>query len=130
MPILRTPPPLDWKHLKVAFLVTGMSLVAIGAPGTPINLIELHRNPGSSTNQQCLNCHKNILQDKTAKPKIKTFHRLHLQSKLETPKKCQECHQSVDMREGSAGALRKQVDPSICAGCHDGGLPGAKKLYR
>lgn len=130
MPTLRTPPSFGWKHLKTAFLVTGMSWFVIAASGAPQNLIELHKNPGSSTNQQCLKCHQGILQGKTAKPEIKTFHRLHLQSKLETPKECLDCHQSVDLREGSAGALRKQVDPSICAGCHDGGMPGAKKLYR
>jgi hypothetical protein len=55
--------------------------------------------------------------------------RLHLESKLETPKNCADCHPSVDLREDSAGSLRKQVDPQLCAGCHSGGVKGAKVLF-
>ena len=44
-------------------------------------------------------------------------------------KNCADCHQSVDLSEGSAAALRKQVDPQLCAGCHSGGVKGAKELF-
>ena len=93
------------------------------------NLAELHKNAGTMTNKQCLKCHSKILSEKTSNKKFKTMHRMHLESKLGAPKKCVECHAAVDLRQGSAGALRKQVDPQICAGCHDGGMKGAKKLF-
>jgi hypothetical protein len=54
---------------------------------------------------------------------------VHLESKLATPKNCVDCHASVDLREGSAAALRKQVDSQICAGCHSGGVTGANTLF-
>jgi hypothetical protein len=93
------------------------------------NLIDLHKNAGKMTNKECLICHPNIKKDVTLSKKFKTFHRVHLESKLETPKNCADCHQSVDLRNGSAAALRKQVDPQLCAGCHSGGVKGAKVLF-
>jgi NAD-dependent SIR2 family protein deacetylase len=93
------------------------------------NIIELHKNAGKLSNKECLTCHAKIKQEVTLNKKFKTFMRLHLESKLETPKNCSDCHQSVDLREDSAGSLRKQVDPQICAGCHSGGLKGAKTLF-
>ena len=93
------------------------------------NLIDLHKNAGKMTNKECLTCHANIKKDVTLNKKFKTFHRVHLESKLETPKNCADCHQSVDLRNGSAAALRKQVDPQLCAGCHSGGVKGAKVLF-
>ncbi|OGA37621.1 MAG: hypothetical protein A3G80_07855 [Betaproteobacteria bacterium RIFCSPLOWO2_12_FULL_62_13b] len=112
---------------------------AAGANVAPKNLVDLHANSGKLSNKQCLVCHAGVL--KNASPgkvraedvllaKARTrYHRLHLQSKLGTPKQCADCHQSTDLREGSAAALRKQVDPAICAGCHSGGIQGAKVLY-
>ncbi len=93
------------------------------------NLIELHKASANSSNKECLSCHGSITKQTTLNAKIKTFHRLHLESKLDTPKNCADCHQSVDLREGSAAALRKQVDPQLCAGCHSGGVKGAKVLF-
>jgi hypothetical protein len=93
------------------------------------NLVELHKNAGGLSNKECLSCHSDITKRVTLKKKIKTFHRLHLESKRDTPKECSDCHRSVDLREGSAAALRKQVDPAICQGCHDGSVKGAKALF-
>ena len=93
------------------------------------NLVELHKNAGKMSNKECLACHANITKDVTLDMKFKTYHRVHLQSKLDTPKNCADCHQSIDVRNGSAAALRKQVDPQICVGCHSGGMKGAKVLY-
>ena len=97
------------------------------AAGT--NLLELHRNSANSSNKVCLSCHQSITRQTTLNPKIKTFHRLHLESKRNTPKNCSDCHQSVDLRDGSAAALRRQVDPQLCAGCHSGGVAGVKVLF-
>jgi len=93
------------------------------------NLVDLHANAGKLNNKECLSCHADIKKDVTLNKKFKTFHRVHLESKLQTPKNCSDCHQSVDLREGSAAALRKQVDPQICAGCHSGGVKGANILF-
>ncbi len=94
------------------------------------NLIELHKNASALSNAKCLACHARVNTDVSLNKKIKTYHRVHLESKLATPKNCSACHQSVDLREGSAAAIRRQVDPQICAGCHRGGMPGAKVLFK
>ncbi len=93
------------------------------------NLVDLHKNAGKLSNKECLACHARIRKEVSLNKKFKMFHMVHLESKLSTPKKCADCHQAVDLREGSAAALRKQVDPQICAGCHSGGVKGANVLY-
>ena len=93
------------------------------------NLVALHADLSKMNNKECLACHADITKAKTGNKKIKTFHRLHLESKKATPKRCAECHQAVDLREGSAAALRKQVDPQLCAGCHGGDMKDAKVLF-
>jgi cytochrome c5 len=93
------------------------------------NLVEVHKNAGKMSNKDCLACHAQIVKQVPLNPKFKMVHRLHLESKLATPKNCSDCHQSVDVRNGSAAALRKQVDPQLCAGCHSGGVQGAKVLF-
>ena len=125
--------------------LTGLMLVAVLLGGFTIalsivasaaetktgakNLIDLHAHAGQLTNKECLACHAKILTSTSLSKKTKTFHRLHLESKLPTPKNCADCHQSVDLRNGSAAALRKQVNPQICAGCHTGAVKGAKILF-
>jgi|GEM_PF-1439375 len=93
------------------------------------NLIALHRGAENVPQKECLSCHGAILEETTGNRKIKTMHRLHLESRRDTPKTCSSCHRSVDLREGSAGALRKQVDPAVCVECHSGGLEGARVLF-
>ena len=123
-------------------MLVGLGVVSIGlsfvnarqvnaaeAKAAPVNLIDLHMRAGQLTNKQCLACHGKILTSTSLNKKIKTFHRLHLESKLPTPKNCADCHQAVDLRNGSAAALRKQVNPQICAGCHTGAMKGAKILF-
>ncbi len=93
------------------------------------NLVDLHKNAGKLSNKECLACHAKIKKETPKNKKYKMFHRVHLESKLSTPKNCSDCHQSVDLRNGSAANLRKQVDPRICAGCHSGGEKGAWDLF-
>jgi NAD-dependent SIR2 family protein deacetylase len=112
-----------------AFIICLVLLFASTVGAAEKNLIDLHINAGKLKSKECLACHGNIKKEVTGNKKFKTFHREHLDSKLETPKNCADCHQSVDLREGSAAALRKQVDPQICAGCHSGGVKGAKVLF-
>lgn len=93
------------------------------------NLVDLHKNAGKMSNKECLACHAKITKQLSLNKRYKMYHRVHLESKLATPKKCSDCHQSIDLKNGSAAVLRKQVDPQICAGCHSGGMKGAKVLY-
>ncbi len=115
--------------MKKVLLVCFMILFASTITAAEKNLVELHKNAGKMSNKECLACHANIKKDVTLSKRIKTYHRVHLESKLDTPKNCADCHRSVDVRNGSAAALRKQVDPQICAGCHSGAADGAKVLY-
>ena len=93
------------------------------------NLVDLHKNAAKLSNEECLGCQANILKEISLNEKYKMFHRVHLESKLATPKQCTDCHQSVDLRESSAASLRKEVDSQICAGCHSGGVKGAWDLF-
>jgi nitrate/TMAO reductase-like tetraheme cytochrome c subunit len=113
------------KVLLICFMISFASTIT----ATEKNLVELHKNAGKLTTKECLACHANIKKDVTLNKKYKTFHRVHLESKLGTPKNCVDCHQSIDLRNGSGAGLRKQVDPGICAGCHSGGVKGAKVLF-
>ncbi|MBI5199216.1 MAG: hypothetical protein HZA09_04280, partial [Nitrospirae bacterium] len=98
------------RFLVVCFV---LMLVSVSAAAEK-SLIEMHKDAGKKSNKECLACHAKIKNDVPLNKKFKTFHRVHLESKLSTPKKCDDCHQSVDLREGSAAALRKQVDPQLC----------------
>lgn len=115
--------------MKMVFICCICLLFAATVFAAEKNLVELHKKAGKMSNKECLACHGNIKKDVSGNKKFKTFHRVHLDSKLQTPKNCSGCHQSVDLREGSAAALRKQVDPQLCAGCHSGGIKGANKLF-
>ena len=113
---------------RLLFLCCAFLLPAAGFAGET-NLVELHKNANALTRKECLSCHSDLTKQATLNKKFKTMHRLHLESKRDTPKECSDCHASVDLREGSAAALRKQVDPKTCEGCHDGGVKGAKVLF-
>ena len=115
--------------MKKLFIIFFMLVFASAAMAAEKNLIELHKNAGKLSGKECLACHAKIKTDVIINQKFKTFHRVHLESKLDTPKNCTDCHQSVDLREDSAASLRKQVDPQLCAGCHDGSMKGAKVLF-
>ncbi len=115
------------KNWVIGCLVLLLSAATAGAAEK--NLVELHKNAGKLSKKECLACHGGITKEASLNAKYKTFHRVHLESKKDTPKNCADCHQSVDLRNGSGASLRKQVDPQICAGCHSGGVKGAKTLF-
>ena len=125
-------------------LLAGLAAVTVaghaaGAGAAQKNPIDVHANAEKRSNKECLVCHARILKEQSADQasakqagsdrKSRKYHPMHLKSKLATPKNCADCHQSTDLRNGSGAALRKQVDPQICAGCHSGGMKGAKVLY-
>ena len=115
----------------LAGFTMALSIVGYAAAtnATPVNLVNLHTHSSQLSNKECLACHSEIKTGVSLDRKIKTYHRLHLELKLPTPKNCADCHQTIDLRNGSAAALRKQVDPQICAGCHTGAMKGAKVLF-
>lgn len=114
---------------KILAVSVGMLfLLASGVLAAEQNLIDLHKN-AEKNSKQCLSCHANIKKEVSANQKFKTLHRLHLESKLETPKNCTDCHSSVDLRDGSAASLKKQVDAQLCAGCHGAGSKDTKVLF-
>jgi hypothetical protein len=115
--------------MKELLVVLSLFLFASAVMAAERNLVDVHKNAGKMSNKECLACHAKIKTDVSLNQKFKTFHRVHLESKLETPKDCLNCHQFVDLREGSGASLRKQVDPQICAGCHDGSMKEAKVLF-
>ena len=115
--------------MKMIFICFLCLLFASPIMAAETNLVDLHKKAGTFSSKECLACHGNIKKDVSSDKKYKTFHRVHLESKLSTPKNCADCHQSVDIRQGSPTALRKQVDPQICAGCHSGSVKGAKVLF-
>ncbi len=115
------------KSLLIGCLLLLFSFATAGAAEK--NLVELHKNAGKLTNKECLACHAGILKETSLNKKYKTLHRVHLESKTYTLKNCSDCHQSIDLRNGSGAALRKQVDPQVCAGCHGGGVAGARVLF-
>ena len=115
------------KNMLIGCLLLLFTVATAGAAEK--NLVELHKNAGKLAKKECLACHASILKEASLDKKYKTFHRVHLESKKDTPKNCADCHQSIDLRNGSGAALRKQVDPQICSGCHSGGVNGAKVLF-
>jgi len=82
------------------------------------NLVMLHRN-AVANKQECTLCHGERTDELGTDGKTKSLHTLHLTSPL-LKFGCTDCHQSVDLREDSAAALRKQVSPELCAECHSG----------
>jgi hypothetical protein len=80
------------------------------------SLIRLHRNAQAHA-KECTNCHGERTDELGTDKKTKTSHALHLTSPL-LKMACVNCHQSVDLQEGSAASLRKQVDSNFCARCH------------
>lgn len=117
------------KFMKKFLVICFIAALASAATAAEKNLVALHADAIKLSNNECLACHAAIIKETSLNKEFKTFHRVHLESKLVTPKNCADCHQSVDLREESAAALRKQVDPQMCAGCHSGGVKGAKVLF-
>jgi len=102
--------------MKPFAIVIAMVCLAGTGSSTSVNLVEIHKNAKANA-AKCVGCHNSILKQKSSDPKIKAFHPLHLESPL-LKLACVDCHKSIDLREGSAAKLRKQVDPGVCKSCH------------
>jgi len=80
-------------------------------------LLTLHLEASAVSPEQCIQCHGNKADERSLDPVFPTAHRVHLTSGL-LNFQCTACHQSVDLLQGSATSLRKQVDVGLCATCH------------
>lgn len=80
------------------------------------NLIPVHLNAAAVSSEKCKECH-DVFAETSLKSDIETAHVVHLSSST-LKFECSTCHRSVDLNEGSAASLLKQVDPNFCAQCH------------
>lgn len=89
------------------------------------NIVDLHADLTKLDMAQCVACHGNKAEEQSLDPSIKTPHAIH----VPMFNSCTMCHKSVDFSQESAAALRKQVDPAICAGCHGPNPSSGVQLY-
>lgn len=83
----------------------------------PPNLEALHMEAASLSAEQCVACHGNKAEEQSLDPDQPTAHSVHLNSEL-LSLNCTDCHQKVDLLQGSAAGLRRQVSEELCATCH------------
>jgi hypothetical protein len=86
------------------------------------NIIAIHDNSSDEYNKKCSECHADIPKAQSLNPSIALAAHVAMfdfaPGKPGDDKQCVWCHQTVDLVEGSAGNLRKQVDATLCAMCH------------
>jgi cytochrome c553 len=95
------------------------------------NLQAQHDPTSSSYDDDCLSCHGDVLTEQTQDPRILSYHQAMMPftpgyNPRHGPSNdvCVQCHRYVELRMDSAGALRKHVDPTMCALCHGPSGPG------
>lgn len=113
------------KRTGIIFAMMGVlsALAWASMAGPNDNLVFLHKEAKAHA-ADCTGCHGDRKTETGTDGKTKSSHTLHLTSLL-LRFNCVSCHQSVDLREGSAANLRKQVNPEFCARCHSA-LPTVK----
>ena len=95
------------------------------------NVAAQHDVDGPEYRADCLTCHSDVLTEQTQDPRIPSFHQAMMPytpgyNPAHGPNDdvCVQCHRFVEISQDSAGALRKQVDPQMCALCHGPSGPG------
>jgi cytochrome c553 len=99
-------------------------------PYASMNLIALHDSDSPQYLRQCVRCHGSMKYEISLNRDISG---IHVEMLEEIPgntnnARCLHCHLTVDLLEDSAMALRRQVDPNLCAACHGPGGEGGR-LY-
>lgn len=101
------------------------------------NLLAMHDSESPQYNGDCLSCHAGVLEESTRDPRVLSFHQAMMPytpgyNPAHGPNNevCVQCHRFVDLEMDSAGALRKQVDPALCALCHGPSGPGPQFYQR
>jgi hypothetical protein len=79
----------------------------------------------------CLACHSEVLTTPSKDPRILPHHQAMMPytpgynpAHGPTNAVCVQCHRFVDLQMDSAGSLRTQVNPELCALCHGPSGPG------
>ena len=96
-----------------------------------VNYVAIHDAEAPGYDANCVGCHFDKELETSLDEAIPGFHA----AKLAMPAipgetlnaKCLYCHPNVDLFEGSAGNLRRNVDVKVCSKCHAG---GAAKFYQ
>jgi cytochrome c5 len=84
------------------------------------NIFAQHDRTSPQYNKNCTACHAEILTEQSLDPSIRSAHvvKLSITPGEDNDIKCAWCHRSVDLVQGSAGNLRRQVDVALCSLCH------------
>ena len=85
------------------------------------NIIAIHDSSSDEYKKKCSECHADIAKAQSLEPTIPAAHVAMFDFAPGKPgddKQCIWCHRTVDLVQGSAGNLRKQVDATLCAMCH------------
>lgn len=99
-----------------------------------LNLTALHNPSSSQYNGDCLSCHGDIMNRPTLNPRIQEAHTVmmpfvpgYAAAKGVTNENCTFCHSGSDLRDHSAGNLRRDVNVASCTACH--GPQGSGKTF-
>ena len=95
------------------------------------NIIAIHDSSSRQYNNECISCHADIPSAQSLQPSIPNVHVAMIpftpgENDEET---CVVCHRTVDLVQGSAGNIRKQVKATYCAMCHGPAGP-ATQFYQ
>ena len=85
------------------------------------NIISIHDSSSDEYEKRCSECHAGILSEQSLDSEIEPAHVAMFDFAPGKPgddKQCIWCHRTVDLVQGSAGNIRKQVDATLCAMCH------------
>jgi cytochrome c553/fructose-specific phosphotransferase system component IIB len=86
------------------------------------NIIAIHDSSSEEYKKNCSECHADIPQAQSLEPSIAPAAHVAMfdfaPGKPGDDKQCIFCHRTVDLVQGSAGNIRKQVDATLCAMCH------------
>jgi mono/diheme cytochrome c family protein len=97
------------------------------------NIIAIHDSSSDEYKKNCSECHADIPLAQSLEPSIALAAHVAMfdfaPGKPGDDKQCIWCHRTVDLVQGSAGNLRKQVDATLCTMCHGPAGPG-KKFYQ
>ena len=85
------------------------------------NIIAIHDSESEQYDQKCNECHADIRNAQSLDHSIPNAHVAMFDFAPGKPgddKQCIWCHRTVDLEQGSAGNIRKQVDATLCTMCH------------
>lgn len=95
------------------------------------NIIAIHDSSSPQYNKDCISCHADILSAQSLQSSIPNVHvaMIPFTPGEKDEETCVVCHRTVDLVQGSAGNIRKQVKATLCAMCHGPAGPG-KQFYQ